>query len=103
MGKAIHTATTSEIPVPDKTPEMIPELPAKPDYEPEIKPDGIPSPAAPQSPGEPDSPGREPEVPQILPEKDTIRHPAQSISPDNDPDLPEKPGPPLADPESPRG
>ena len=110
MGKATHTITTADIPVPGKTPEVTPEIPVKPSHQPEIEPDVVPSPAAPQSPGEPNSPGqepgspgREPEIPQIPPKKDNNRHQAPSINPDFDPDLPEKPGPPLVDPESPKG
>lgn len=68
MGKAIYTGTPGEIPVPDTTPEITPDGPERPAYQPEIKPDKTPSPAAPQTPGKPDSPGREPEVPKKVPE-----------------------------------
>jgi hypothetical protein len=104
MGKATHSATPAEIPVPDINPELTPYQSGGLGYHPEIEPDQAPSPASPQAPGtEPDhpiQPGR-----PIRPGHPTQPdHPdSPHIRPDIDPDIPEKPGPPLNDPENPHG
>jgi hypothetical protein len=58
-------------------------------------------------PGNPERPGRKPETPAVPPSpKAPIvpHHPeTPAVNPDIDPDIPEKPGPPLSDPEAPHG
>jgi hypothetical protein len=63
-----------------------------------------------QTPGPGTSPRRPPSAPETpkvlpLPQKPIVpNHPeTPAVNPDIDPDLPEKPGPPLSDPEAPRG
>jgi hypothetical protein len=82
MGKAIHSGTLAEIPVPNDNSELTRDQSGGPRYQPEIEPD----------PASLQSPGTEPGHPD-----------APHIRPDIDPDIPEKPGPPLYDPENPHG
>ncbi len=72
MGKS--TRPPAEVPVPDSTPELSPDIPESPIVNP------------------PSQPRTDPE-----------HTPSPEITPDTDPDLPQKPGPPLTDPETPRG
>jgi hypothetical protein len=110
MGNATHSGTPAEIPVPDVNPELMPDQSGGPGYQPEIEPDRVPSPASPQSPGtepeHPIRPGRpnRPDDP-TKPDHPTKPHSPEAphIRPDIDPDMPEKPGPPLNDPENPHG
>jgi hypothetical protein len=69
-------------------------LQTMPPYTPGEFPTGTPPELTPDLPG---SPAYRPEV---TPDKPKT---PPSVHPDIDPDLPEKPGPPLSDPESPRG
>ena len=66
---------------------------SKPSYTPGEIPAGRPPESPNTIPKTPDAPSTAPDRPETPP----------AIHPDLDPDLPEKPGPPLSDPESPRG
>jgi hypothetical protein len=81
--------TPGEIPT-TTPPELTPDLPGSPAYRPETTPR---EPKTPRTPKAPDAPSTAPDRPKTPP----------TIHPDIDPDLPEKPGPPLSDPESPHG
>jgi hypothetical protein len=86
MPTVMHSLEQAEDPVPGTVAGINPDPPDKPGRQ----PNAVPPPASPRPPGEP-APAQ-PDPPDL-----------PSINPDLDPDLPDTPGPPLSDPESPHG
>jgi hypothetical protein len=98
MGQTTPSYSPAEFPT-TRPPELEPDLPGSPAYRPEVQPKPPKTPGTPKTPDAPNTvPGR-PDAPSTLPDRPEEPH----TNPEIDPDIPEHPGPPLSDPESPRG